>query len=182
MLLPPLRDLHRRWWCNATVDLTTANAIISLPEFSLTSILSLSSHRLLIRQEYIILFNRLRLFCTTAPLWYSRGVIVTGQPGIEKSMFLLYALLRHPQNGDPLLFHMKKQTYAIFANGVFEVDPACLPEIITVPMCALIDSVGGEKAPPPDELLSSHFITRRATISQFQSNSSGCRFRHGSLV
>ncbi|KAK0213771.1 hypothetical protein IW262DRAFT_329865, partial [Armillaria fumosa] len=157
-LLPFLRNLHCEWWCNPTIDLTTANAIISLPEFRVTSILSYTSHRLLIRQEYILLFNRLVIFCTTAPRWHSRGIIITGQPGIGKSVFLLYALLRCLQNGQPLLFHMKNQTYAIFANGVSEVDPACLLQSVTVPICALIDSAGGQKVPPPDELLHSHFI------------------------
>ncbi|KAK0494222.1 hypothetical protein EDD18DRAFT_1176064 [Armillaria luteobubalina] len=164
-LLPFLRNLYCEWWRNSTIDLTTANAIISLPGLGLTDILSYTTHRFLIRQEYIFLFNRLVLFCATAPRWHSRGIIITGQPGIGKSIFLLYTLLRCLQDGQPVLFHMMNQTFTIFANGVSQVDPACLLQSVTTPICALIDSEGRQKVPPPDELLHSYFICPVFTTS-----------------
>ncbi len=152
MLLVPLVNVHRDWWCNQHIDLTTANTVINVPDFAATDLLGFTDQRFLIRSEYIVLFDRLVRFWTTAHRWNQRGVVITGQPGIGKSVFLVYALLRCLQNGQPHVFHMRQQTFTISANGVSEVDPRQPSTLITFPVFALIDSQL-RKIPPPDELI-----------------------------
>ncbi len=122
MLLVPLVNVTRDWWCNQHIDLTTANTVINVPDFAATDLLEFTDQRFLIRSEYIVLFDRLVRFWTLrtdGPTWSCHYRTAR----YRKSVFLLYALLRCLQNGQPHVFHMRQQTFTISANGVSEVDP-----------------------------------------------------------
>ncbi|SJL08737.1 uncharacterized protein ARMOST_12107 [Armillaria ostoyae] len=145
--LPCLKRLYYRWWRDISTDLTIANTFIALPELDMSYTLNQSHQHLLIRLEYVYLFNRLRSFSAT-PHGVGCGIVVTGQPGIGKSIFLLYALLRALQNGEELVLHFDGETYIMTQNGPIPIDPSYLQEMVKKPVWALIDSDRRKKVPP----------------------------------
>ncbi|KAI0296293.1 hypothetical protein B0F90DRAFT_1109562 [Multifurca ochricompacta] len=101
---------------------------------------------LLVRQEYDKAFDVIEetlLNCGTSHLG---GIIITGQPGIGKTCFLFYLLLRRLSSGQPTAFQIRPTYYLLFKNSGVEVHG---PEFSTLPdgTLALVNS--NEKVEKP---------------------------------
>ncbi|PBL03038.1 hypothetical protein ARMGADRAFT_1069607 [Armillaria gallica] len=158
--LPCLQTLHHKWWGNTSTDLTIANDTVDLSELHPLDNLTRTENCLIVRKEYVYLFERLLNFSRT-PGAITHGVVVTGQPGIGKSIFLLYVLLHLLQDRRDFILHLDAETYAVCKDGPFTAEPSHFysPKIL-VPAgtWALIDSQPSQKEPPP------FWLTRHCSI------------------
>ncbi|KZW00265.1 hypothetical protein EXIGLDRAFT_167584 [Exidia glandulosa HHB12029] len=107
---------------------------------SFTTILGLDplSRVLVVRKEYIDLYEAL----TNGILSSNRTVIVTGQPGIGKSEFLIYLLLRRLRDGLPTAIQFRHSHYLIFdeKGGAVRFTGSDLPDPRLEKCWALADS------------------------------------------
>ncbi|PBK87238.1 hypothetical protein ARMGADRAFT_1122488 [Armillaria gallica] len=148
-----LQDFHEYWWGNDSP--LTENTVIHLPAFSDLHIFAFSRSRLLVRKDYIYVFERLQRFCET-PMCYKRGIVLDGHSGIGKSVFLFYTLIRCLQESRDVIFHFVCRTLVFSKDGVKEIGLDFPYDSFSSPIWCLIDSYGGE--PPPLELVSHTYI------------------------
>ncbi|SJL08735.1 uncharacterized protein ARMOST_12105 [Armillaria ostoyae] len=142
-----LQDFHEYRWGNDTS--LAENTVIHLPAFSDLRILAFSRSRLLVRKDYIYIFERLQRFCQT-PRCYNRGIVLDGHSGIGKSVFLFYALIRCLQEARDVIFHFCNQTLMFSKDGVQKIDLDDFPYYsFCSPIWCLIDSYDGERPPEP---------------------------------
>ncbi|PBK87235.1 hypothetical protein ARMGADRAFT_1066077 [Armillaria gallica] len=142
-----LEDFHEYWWGNDTP--LAENTVIHLPAFSDLRILAFSRSWLLVRKDYIYIFERLQRFCQT-PRCYNRGIVLDGHSGIGKSVFLFYALIRCLQESRDVIFHFCNRTLMFSKGGVQKIDLNDFPYYsFCSPIWCLIDSYDGERPPEP---------------------------------
>ncbi|KAK0236528.1 hypothetical protein EDD85DRAFT_576258 [Armillaria nabsnona] len=137
-LMTTLQQFHEYWW--GKDDFLIANTVIHFPAFpnhiEFTS--SGCGSRLLVREEYIYLFERLQN-SSGYKQNYSRAVVLDGHSGIGKSMFLLYALVRCLQESRDVMFYFYHQVVHFSKDGVREIYED-LYELIRAPIWCLMDS------------------------------------------
>ncbi|SJL08728.1 uncharacterized protein ARMOST_12098 [Armillaria ostoyae] len=114
-----LQDFHEYWWGN---DSSLAeNAVIHLPVFSDLLIFAFTDSQLLVRKDYIYIFDRLQRFSQT-DMYSTRGIVLNGHSGIGKSMFLFYALIRCLQESRDVIFYFFRRTLRFSKDGVQRID------------------------------------------------------------
>ncbi|KAI9441165.1 hypothetical protein BJY52DRAFT_502931 [Lactarius psammicola] len=115
---------------------------------------------LLVRPEYDVALGMLDEGFKTAKDWNRGGVVVTGQPGIGKSCFLYYLLLRSLSAMRPVALELPRQIIIFQDNGVYSLpltaDPNRFPEgtwalsdsnVITKRPCnAFLEAAGCQRA------------------------------------
>ncbi|KAI9433100.1 hypothetical protein BJY52DRAFT_842799 [Lactarius psammicola] len=115
---------------------------------------------LLVRPEYDVALGMLDEDFKTAKDWNRGGVVVTGQPGIGKSCFLYYLLLRSLSAMRPVALELPRQIIIFQDNGVYSLpltaDPNRFPEgtwalsdsnVITKRPCnAFLEAAGCQRA------------------------------------
>ncbi|KAK0194477.1 hypothetical protein F5146DRAFT_438160 [Armillaria mellea] len=150
-----LQHFHEYWWGND--NFLGANTVIHLPVFSDLHIFDFTGSRLLVREEYLYIFKRLQDFCQT-PRYYARAIILDGHPGIGKSMFLFYALIRCLQESRDVIFYFSHRTLKFSKDGVQEIDlNNFIPyPSIHSPIWCLIDGYGREG--PPLDLIGAYMF------------------------
>ncbi len=142
-----LQDFREYWWGNDTA--LAENTVIHLPAFSDLRILAFSRSLLLVRKDYIYIFERLQRFCQT-PRCYKRGIVLDGNSGIGKSVFLFYALIRCLQESRDVIFHFCNRTLMFSKDGVQKIDLNDFPYYsFCSPIWCLIDSYEGGRPPEP---------------------------------
>ncbi|KAK0431206.1 hypothetical protein EV421DRAFT_2041405 [Armillaria borealis] len=140
-----LQDFHEYWWGN---DSSLAeNTVIHLPVFSDLLIFAFTDSQLLVRKDYIYIFDRLQRFSQT-DMYSTRGIVLNGHSGIGKSMFLFYALIRCLQESRDIIFYFFRRTLRFSKDGVQRIDLNDFPyDSIHCPIWCLIDSFCGERPP-----------------------------------
>ncbi|KAK7470115.1 hypothetical protein VKT23_001556 [Stygiomarasmius scandens] len=133
----PFSIFRSRFWGNQTAfDKVVEEGSLEIPPPLAASCRLFSGappYSLYLREEYELLYTHLESLY--AP--FSRGVVVSGSPGIGKSLFNLYALARRLAAGQPTIFvqaqlkshpHPKYRPVPLVfdADGVFELDFARL--------------------------------------------------------
>ncbi|KAK0471401.1 hypothetical protein IW261DRAFT_1670915 [Armillaria novae-zelandiae] len=149
VLMSTLQQFHEYWW--GKDDFIIANTVIHFPAFPN---FSFCGYRLLVREEYIYLFERLQTFSQYGRN-YVRAVIVDGHSGVGKSMFLFYALVRCLQESRDVVFYFYHQVVHFSKDGAKEIYEN-LYEFICAPIWCLMDSYNGEC--PPIELTHHGYI------------------------
>ncbi|KAK0213745.1 hypothetical protein IW262DRAFT_1517608 [Armillaria fumosa] len=122
--------------------------VIHLPAFSNHIEFSFCGSQLLVREEYIYLFQRLQTVCLDEQN-YMRAVVLDGHSGVGQSMFLFYALVRCLQESWDVMFYFYHQVVHFSKDGVKEIYED-IYELIRAPVWCLMDSFNGEC--PPVEL------------------------------
>ncbi|KAK7461908.1 hypothetical protein VKT23_008339 [Stygiomarasmius scandens] len=111
----PFQLMHKHFWCKNQLF---SNSRIEFPPGSLMScgMIVPRNNTIYAREEYDILWNRLLL------LERRRGFIVTGSPGIGKSIFCLYALVRRLGQGRTTIFRTSSKNFYLFdQRGAFQL-------------------------------------------------------------
>ncbi|KAK0213770.1 hypothetical protein IW262DRAFT_1467122 [Armillaria fumosa] len=152
VLMSTLQQFHEYWW--GKDDFLIANTVIHFPAFPNHIEFSLCGYRLLVREEYIYLFERLQTF-SQYERNYMRAVVLDGHSGVGKSMFLFYALVRCLQESRDVMFYFYHQVVHFSKYGVKEIHED-LYELICAPIWCLMDSFNGEC--PPIELTHHGYI------------------------
>ncbi|KAI0801466.1 hypothetical protein C8Q74DRAFT_1365064 [Fomes fomentarius] len=113
------KDFYQQWWGrDFDVNADVLNVASSTIWISLC-LLELTGGLLLVRKEYAVMYTRL-LNAGRQSLLPS-GVVVSGQPGIGKSYFAVYVLLRRLADRQPTLFSASNETTFLFdESGVRE--------------------------------------------------------------
>ncbi|KAH9043513.1 hypothetical protein EDB83DRAFT_2407406 [Lactarius deliciosus] len=79
---------------------------------------------LLVRKEYIRLYKYCKKYLGSyrdEPM--PPSVVITGQPGIGKSVWITYALCQRLTEGEPVIWYSDTRRYLFVDEGVFEVPP-----------------------------------------------------------
>ncbi|KAH9059459.1 hypothetical protein EDB83DRAFT_2675610 [Lactarius deliciosus] len=96
---------------------------------------------LLVRKEYIQLYNYckkyLRSHCDD-PM--PPSVVITGQPGIGKSIWITYAVCQRLTEGEPFIWFSGTRRYLFVAEGVFVVPPDHPPTDFKIHIWTFIDA------------------------------------------
>ncbi|KAK0189984.1 hypothetical protein F5146DRAFT_1201222 [Armillaria mellea] len=146
VLMSTLQQFHESWW--GKDDFLIANTVIHFPAIPNHTEFSFCDFRLLVREEYIYLFERLQTFSQRKEN-YARAVVLDGDSGVGKSMFLFYALVRCLQESRDVMFYFYHQVVRFSKDGVKEIYDD-LYQHIYAPIWCLMDSFNGEC--PPIEL------------------------------
>ncbi|KZT03447.1 uncharacterized protein LAESUDRAFT_762019 [Laetiporus sulphureus 93-53] len=126
--------------------------VLTLPE------LSVKPQAMLVREEYEEALQHVDLRYASHP---SGGVLITGHPGIGKSLFLQYVLVMRILQGEPILYqHQPDCVYLFHGKGVFRLPTDRLEAVSRAAQLeqfsdafALVD-VSGELEEPAKNLLS----------------------------
>ncbi|KAF9497813.1 hypothetical protein BDN71DRAFT_1444215 [Pleurotus eryngii] len=117
----PLSLLAAKWWGKSPEDVasgTTITLTSSGKEIQWETTFLDTDGRIFIRQEYEDLYKRLQI-CDSSR---TDGRVISGSPGIGKSVFLLYALvMRLREKKTTVYFSVFQRLFLFFANEVFEV-------------------------------------------------------------
>ncbi|OBZ68810.1 hypothetical protein A0H81_10997 [Grifola frondosa] len=112
---------------------------------------------ILIREEYDAMLQEIEMYHSEVS--EGGGMIITGQPGIGKSLFLIYVLFKTLLAGEPVMFHQlydHEQVFIFCEAGVFScpamTDPTYLAEFAETHgvsrAIALVDSNDKINIPP----------------------------------
>ncbi|KAI0801533.1 hypothetical protein C8Q74DRAFT_1215090 [Fomes fomentarius] len=114
---PAWQAFHQQWWGR---DFYTEDEVVNVPSLTIWRNLCLlgeSKGLLLVRKEYAAMYAR--LVDASRRNWMPPGVVVSGQPGIGKSYFAVYVLLRRLTDKEPTLFSTSSGTTFLFdVSGV----------------------------------------------------------------
>ncbi|KAK2459274.1 hypothetical protein APHAL10511_008695, partial [Amanita phalloides] len=116
-----LRELHTHLWGEDRIVYKPEMAC-SILDLELFGDLCLNVHPdkiLLIRNEYVLAYNYIledTLKCPTTERQRS-ATLVTGQPGIGKTLFLFYVLARRLHERKPVAFQIDNHVFALFGQG-----------------------------------------------------------------
>ncbi|KAJ3490409.1 hypothetical protein NLJ89_g11435 [Agrocybe chaxingu] len=69
---------------------------------------------LLVRDEYVLAYNTILADTLSQTAGHRSAFLVTGQPGIGKTLFLLYVLARRLQDRHPVALQINSHQYALF--------------------------------------------------------------------
>ncbi|KAH9024592.1 hypothetical protein EDB84DRAFT_1506460, partial [Lactarius hengduanensis] len=124
---------------------------------------------LLLRPEYDITFRALCQDSETAKARQCGGVVVTGQPGIGKTCFLYYILLRRLSEGRPVALEQPKFFILFHEGGVYRYSLNADTRYLPDGTWALSDS--NDEAPQPCTTFRSASKLRTAWLIQTTSPS-----------
>ncbi|CAA7264998.1 unnamed protein product [Cyclocybe aegerita] len=71
---------------------------------------------LLVREEYVHAYDTILMDTERQPPGHRSAFLVTGQPGIGKTLFLLYVLARRLQEKEPVALQINSSEYALFCE------------------------------------------------------------------
>ncbi|KAF8351822.1 hypothetical protein F5887DRAFT_932526 [Amanita rubescens] len=117
-VLARLRELHTHLWGENRI-VHRGEMSCSILDLALFDALNLNirpDNILLVRNEYVLAYDHIlrdTLKNPTMRRWRS-ATIVTGQPGIGKTLFLFYVLARRLHERSPVAFQIDKHKFALF--------------------------------------------------------------------
>ncbi|KIL69443.1 hypothetical protein M378DRAFT_8092 [Amanita muscaria Koide BX008] len=119
-VLASLHELHTHLWGKDRIDHRNelACSILDLAPFDALNLIIRPDNILFIRNEYVLAYNHILERTLMTPT-QSRATLVTGQPGIGKSLSLFYVLARRLHERGSVAFQIDKRKYCLFdQNGV----------------------------------------------------------------
>lgn len=104
--------------------------------------------KLWVRKEYIRMYKRCKDHFKPGPYQYqSPSLVVTGQPGIGKSYWILYVLCRRLASRKPIMWYRGKRLYLFVEDGVY-LAPTDHPSTeFRTRVWTLVDADEGDRVP-----------------------------------
>ncbi|KAK2462507.1 hypothetical protein APHAL10511_005477 [Amanita phalloides] len=116
--------------------------------------------RIWIRAEYIRIYDALEAhYRKSAYPYLPSAVVITGQPGIGKSVWIYYALRRRLAERKPVIWYLDQTRYLFVEEGVYKVPDEFKASHFQVFIWTLVDSDEAKDGVP------NHLVTRHTRHS-----------------
>ncbi|GJJ06954.1 hypothetical protein Clacol_001151 [Clathrus columnatus] len=107
---PAIQEFYNKWHESSNTALSHQVNIGHIPEFGK------APDRFIVRNSYKTTFDQVWQWAFVRP---KMGIILAGQPGIGKTYFLWYALIRLIKQGQPVAFFTEGTVYLFYENDVW---------------------------------------------------------------
>ncbi|KAI9448465.1 hypothetical protein H4582DRAFT_2124471 [Lactarius indigo] len=124
--------------------------------------------KLWVRNEYIQIYDFCNKYLESARDKGPLSVAITGQPGIERTYWIYYALHRRLCEGKPVIWYLGSRRYLFVSEGVYELLSVYPSTVFKTHVWMLVNADEDKSGIPPHLAvqLAKHFIVFTTSLQQ----------------